>query len=236
MKAGLYIFAYLNRRVGLDYTLLIDSIIKSNNEYIRSIMDFFDEYISNLLKGNGRGIIYEDYSDVYLEPEEVAFIKITQNKSKFYEALREIYSDLIPVGHLSELESVIRFQYYLVPEFVISDSILEIDFQNNIPLYCYSLFTDNVIEIENKATKILINIMGFGSKTDFTKKKLIWARKSGTILNSTNIEIELREKNKISYDITNYSNEKSFNISLFENDRQKFEKFNSIKKIKINVQ
>jgi len=68
-----------------------------------------------------------------------------------------------------------------------------------------------------------------------SRKKLIWARKSGTILWQTNFERILKEKIKVSFNIKDYKNEKTFSISMFDEKMNKFDKFNSLKKIGVKI-
>ena len=122
----------------------------------------------------------------------------------------------------------------LIPEFLTEESTLELNFKNNIPQYCYSLFNSINIQISSTPTTLYLYQEAFDNYHEFAKKKVIWARKSGTILWSTNYEQDLKEKMKISFDIKDYANEKTFNISLFEEKINKFEKFSSIKNISIH--
>jgi hypothetical protein len=122
MKAGIYILAYLNKRHGIEYSKIIDKIISTNTTFISSIMNFFEEYSNGLLNGEGRGIVINEYSDVYLEPEEVALIKISNNKKEFFNEMYIALSPLVAERNLFEFEEVLKFQIYLIPEFKKEDS------------------------------------------------------------------------------------------------------------------
>ena len=62
---------------------------------------------------------------------------------------------------------------------------------------------------------------------EFTKKKIIWARKSGTILYESNLSMEIAKANKKNFNVVDFNKEDTFKISLFE-ESNKFEKFSVI--------
>jgi hypothetical protein len=233
MKAGVFILAYMNKHLGVSYAEIIQRIIKSEEPFLKSIMDFFDQYSLDVLSGQGRGLIYEKYSDVYLDPEEVALLKVSENKKLFFGEIIKTLEQLIPKHSMEEFINVVRFQSYLVPEFLSEESILEVNFNNNIPEYCYSTFNNLEIKIINTPTTLLIYQEKFSNHQEFAKKKIIWSRKSGTILWATNYERELKEKMRVSFDISDYTNEKTFNLSMIHEKINKFEKFSSLKNIDI---
>jgi putative methyltransferase len=234
MKAGVYILAYINRKLGIPYSDIIERVIKSEGPFLKSVMNFFDLYSTNLLNGEGRGLLYEKYSDVYLEPEEIALLMISENKKIYFEEIIKSLELLIPEDVRDEFIDVVRFQAYLIPEFLTQDSVIDLGFENNIPQYCYSIFNNLKIETSSTPSSLQVYQNSYSSYHEFTKKKIIWARKSGTILWSTNYENELKENMKVSFDIKDYANEKTFNISMFDEKINKFEKFSSIKNIAIN--
>ena len=233
MKAGIYIIAYMHKRLGLPYGKIFNLVINSEKKYLKSLMDYFKDYSKKLLTGEGRGLFLEEYSDVYLEAEEVAFLKITQNKESFYTDIYEELITLVPYKYQIEFREVIKFQSLLMPELVSESDLLAVEFETNIPEFCYSIFINKDITIKNEPTILRVYRTGYVSMHEFTKKQLIWARKSGTILFNTDLNERIKESIKISYDIDNFDDEKTFKISLFEPNRIKFEKFDSIKQIPV---
>jgi putative methyltransferase len=233
MKAGIYIIAYMHKRLGLPYGKIFNLVINSEKKYLKSLMDYFKDYSKKLLTGEGRGLFLEEYSDVYLEAEEVAFLKITQNKESFYTDIYEELITLVPSKYQIEFREVIKFQSLLMPELVSESDLLAVEFETNIPEFCYSIFINKDITIKNEPTILRVYRTGYVSMHEFTKKQLIWARKSGTILFNTDLNERIKESIKISYDIDNFDDEKTFKISLFEPNRIKFEKFDSIKQIPV---
>jgi radical SAM superfamily enzyme YgiQ (UPF0313 family) len=233
MKAGIFIMAYMNYTHKIKYSKIIETIMTCEENYIQELIGYFEEYVSNLLNGHGRGILDCEYSDVYLEAEEVVFLKITQNKDKFFSELKKTLSKLISPKFHEELSEVIKFQEILYPSFSEKSNKSEYQFSRNIPEFCYSLFLDQKKQIKKQETKVTVYRDNFDSQHDFTKRQLIWARKSGTILYKTDIGVRMREEVRISFDIDNFSSEKDFKISLFDEGREKFEKFNSLKSISL---
>jgi len=233
MKAGVYILAYINKRFHISYESVIDKIISSEKPFLKSIMEFFDSYSANLLKGEGRGLISEKFSDVYLEPEEIALLTISENKKLYFREILDTLAEFIPNEFKVEFEEVVKFQLYLIPEYLKEDSAIEVRFNTNVPQYCYSIFNNLDVDIISAESSLVVYQEGFLDRHEFTKKKLIWARKSGTILWSTDYERELKNNMKVSFNIEDYGKEKTFSISMFDEKHNKFEKFNSIKNILI---
>ena len=65
---------------------------------------------------------------------------------------------------------------------------------------------------------------GYKDRSDFTNKKVIWARKNGTNLDENNKSINFKKSKLIKFDINDYKDEKTFSISLFD-ESHKFEKY-----------
>ena len=68
---------------------------------------------------------------------------------------------------------------------------------------------------------------GYKDRSEFTNKKVIWARKNGTNLDENNESINYKKSKLINFDINDYKDEKTFSISLFD-ESHKFEKYITI--------
>ena len=55
-------------------TLIINN--RNKTKYIKTEIEFYIDHVNKLLNGEGRGVLFEEYSDTYLEIEEVSFLKI----------------------------------------------------------------------------------------------------------------------------------------------------------------
>ena len=73
----------------------------------------------------------------------------------------------------------------------------------------------------------IIDDLSLRLEHEFGKKKLIWSRKSGTILNTSDLFLEIQDINKKSFNVENFNKEETFRISLFEKS-EKFEKFSTV--------
>jgi radical SAM superfamily enzyme YgiQ (UPF0313 family) len=233
MKVGIYVISYLHNRYDIQYSDIISSIAESNQTFLRALNSFFDDYVNRLLAGEGRGIVWEEHSDVYLEAEEIAFLRITQNKEQYFAELFAELEKFVPSEELEVFRDVVRFQNLLVPEYINEEVTVEAKFSSNIPEYCYSIFTNNLVDLNAGEAELKVHRKGYVDHHEFTKKQLVWARKSGTILNKTDVEDRLRAAMKVEFDIADYKDEKSFTISLFKENREKFEKFSSLKGISL---
>jgi len=228
MKVGIYLLAYLHKECGAKYSNLIEAILHAKTPFIGRICKYIENYADSLLAGGGRGLLFPEYSDVYLEVEEVSFLMISENRDTFYNEMRDVLLEFVPNNLKGQYLEVVRFQKYLMPVYGLVPHQEYCEFDHNIPEYCYSVFTNRIEKIEMKQSVININIDQFSTKHEFAKKKMIWARKSGTILYTTDLENKLRNEIKVNYDIENFSNEKTFKISLFSENRKKFDKFDSL--------
>lgn len=227
MKAGLYVMAYLKNRHDIIYSELINEFIKTKYGVIGNIIDFYYTYTENLLSGEGRGLLLEKYSDVYLEAEEAGFLMVSENREEFYKNLEKICVKLIGKSHEKELSSVINFQKSIMPSFE-DDGDICISFDTNIPEYLYRAIQGEVIEINTKPTSINIYRQKHVDMHQFSVSKVIRARKSGTVLWPTNLSKSLKEEMRVTYSITDFDKEEDIKISLFKSDRVSYKKFNSL--------
>jgi len=230
MKVGYYILIYLHERIGLKYVDIIDMILNSNEDYIVELKKEIIEYVQQLLNGEGRGKIFKKYSNNYLEIEEILFLKITENINIFYNDIEKtIFPKLNKIFH-EEFSQVILFQKILIPEYRNDSKQNQIKFNYEIANYFFSKvkihdkYDKNITKKDNVLTIIQ---EGYVDRTDFTNKKVIWARKNGTMLYESNKSIKHKKSKSMKFDIKDYNNEKTFSISLFD-ETNKFEKFLSI--------
>jgi len=227
MKAGIYVLAYCHHEHNLKYSSLIDRVLSSKSPFMRKVRQIIDSYVDGLLAGQGRGLFVPEYSDVYLEVEEVLFLEISKNREVFFDELLGVFRPLIPSSHFDAFSEVVRFQRELFPIFNSEVISSRLAFDYNIPDYVYSIFGGEKVELQVGAQAAILLPVSYDSPYDFTRKRILWARKSGTILNQTDRERYLREQWKADFKIEDFSNEKSFKISMFDAKRKKFVKFSS---------
>ncbi len=227
MKVGFFILSYLHCRHKIKYSELLESIIDSKTPFISELIALYNLYLDGLLDGQGRGMLLTKYSDVYLDPEEVSFFKVTENLDIFYNELFSIVKKKINQKYHDELSEIIRFQKIHIPTYKRKDETVTYHFKSDIPLFAYNIASNIVGTIKSQPRTIKIYRDGFKSRHEFGKKKLIWSRKSGTILNTSDLFLEIKDANKKSFNIENFNKEETFRISLFEKS-EKFEKFSTV--------
>ena len=234
MKLGFYILDYLKTIKKIKPSVLFNLFINSNLAFLKSLNSKIDSYIENLLKGDGRGLIHEKYSDVYLDIEEYLFIHvIDRNIDLFYDEINILFLKFIEKDELIYWCDLLKFQSLSLPFFSKTDSAINVSFKTNIPEFLLRNINNNTpdklmikIPDENNNIDITFTNNHYNSFHDFVKKQIIWSRKSNNILLKSNLELDLKEINKKSYDINNYTDEKTFSISLFDKEnRNKFSKY-----------
>ena len=226
MKVAFYIIYYLNKHCSVKYSEIFKTVEAApNDSFIGEIISDFYNYANNILKGNGRGIYVEKYSDVYLEPEEVALVKISENKDKFFDELMSLLLPFVSQSQSHFFKELIIFSKALIPSYSESGETL-FEFGNNISKFSYGIYYSTE-EIQPSADKEKIKVIrkNFNSLHEFVRTKIIWARKSGRILWETDVEIKLKENSRVSFDVHNFASEKSFNIDLFDSRNESFEKY-----------
>ena len=231
MKSGIYIISFLRDFTKLNYSEIFQLFINSKSKIVSKFTSLCLEYTDKLLAGEGRGIYIPEYSDVYLEMEEVLLIEVCKNKEDFYAEINEIYSKFIDNSIISHWHEVLKFQELSIPKFNVKEINIEADFNTSVPDYCISIFNNKDLQLIDKYQVLKYKIPAYTDFQDFVKRQIIWSRKSGTILLRSDLEIKTRENNTINYSLKDIKREKTFQISLFDpKTRQRFEKFNSLEK------
>lgn len=226
MKAGIFILNFLRRECAIPYSEIIDQLVLSRDPVLLMLVRSIKKYTRQLLGGMGRGLISKKYSDVYLEIEEVLLLKVCELRSRFYESIYNEFYSALPKGKREAFKELIDFQLCSLPKYGKEEYCLKFESDYNIPEYCATIFSEHPKPLKRKQSQCFFAVPAYESLHDFTRRQVIWARKSGTILYASDVEVAFKEKQKIAYSLDNFSDEKEFKISLFDyKDRQKFEKF-----------
>ena len=221
MKLGYFILAYTHKRIGIKYSEIVKLIMNAPTELLSSFSSEIDQYLDDLIGGKGRGLLFAKYSEVYLEIEEVLFLKATENIDKLFSEILQALETKIPKHLYEEFEEVVLFQKILVPFYKENKDSISVDFKYNIPDHCLGFYRNFDIEINQDPITLNINRPGFESRIEFTKYKVLYARKSGTILYSSDLEIKLNKAAKTTFKIESFDTEETFKISMFDRDGQK---------------
>lgn len=232
MKAGIYLLAVITRKFSITHRNLILALIESPEPSIRSIIDGFRDYGRSILSGGGRGIYRPEWSDVYLDPEEVALLELCENKNEFYSAVRRTWNPLLAGIDSKIIDDLFLFQSSLIPS-ESSDNLPEVtlELSTNVAEVAYKLFYSESVSITDIPTALRVFHENFSSKHEFTRRRVVWARKSGTILNETDLHRKLKEENRVSFNVSDYETEEDFKVTLFEGERKKFGKFIALQEI-----
>jgi radical SAM superfamily enzyme YgiQ (UPF0313 family) len=237
-KTFYYILYYLVDVHGLKSVDIISSFINFSNrkdtpiiysKFIKSIKN----WTKNILNGEGRGIYMKEYSDVYLDIEEAVFLKISEDFDTFYNEVRIIVEKLLGKKkfkkHINVIDEIIAYQKMRMPYF--NQENRSVKFKYNIPEYFFKINSSKKTSIKEKNMKVkTVDLENYENLIEFTKKKIIWSRKSDRIKNDLDYDRNMIDKIKKQKDKTKPSlmeDNKEFKVKLFDK-QNKFEKYNSI--------
>jgi len=236
-KSGFYIMNYLTTEMkisGKDFIKFIcDNINEEKHPYIYSnLIKSTNNWIEDMLKGKGRAIYNSRYSDVYLDIEEIIFLKITENFDLFYKELKILVKDLIGQNRYNDnkdiIEEIFSYQNLRMPR--INSKNKESNFNYNIAEYLFFLDTNEQVKLKKNPNTIkTVNTKDFKNDYwEFTKKKIIWARKSDRIKNEIDYDNEkLKEMKELSTKIKRDKKSSNEKVAMFDK-LNKFDKYDSL--------
>ena len=236
-KTGYYILVYLMNEFKMPGKNLIEFITK-NTSYeetpfiYENLIKKTHDWTQNILKGKGRGNYLSEFSDVFLDIEEVVFLELSKDWDLFYKEFEIILKKLLGEKNFKKNELIIKefldYQKLRMPSLNSSQQTKE--FNYNIAEYIFKINSENRVKlkkIKNHITRI--NVRKFTDMQEFTKKQVIWGRKSDKIKYDIDYdENELKkviekEKNKpLDFDANN-----QFKVNLFDK-QNKFEKYSAL--------
>jgi radical SAM superfamily enzyme YgiQ (UPF0313 family) len=218
------------------FNFFINNCNKKNTPFIyENLILTVLNWTEDLLAGKGRGIFDDKYSDVYLDIEEVSYLKISENFDKFYSEIKLILKTFLGEKKFKKNEILIQeiIEYQKLRMSFYGQVNRGFNFKYNIPEYFFKINSSKPVNIKKKNMKVFtVNIDNHESLQDFTKKKIIWARKSDKIKNDLDYEIDLldkikEDKLKLLKQKNVSSIDKNYKIPLFDK-QNKFKKFDSI--------
>ena len=238
-KVGFYIMNYLKNEMkisGKDFIKFIcDNIDKKQHPVIYlNFIKRIDDWTNDVLAGKARGIYDPKYSDVYLDIEEIIFLEISGKFKLFYNELKDVVKDLIGKKKWKKnykiINEIFMYQDLRMPRANMNN--LKLNFNYNIAEYMLGLDIKKKIKLKKGSNSIqIVNAKNYGNNYwEFTKKKVIWARKSDKIKNEIDYEnktiekIKKIEKNLI--DKTGHSRTKH-KVDIFD-ELTKFKKYDSL--------
>jgi len=239
-KLGFYIMNYLANEMKISGKDLIkficDQTNKKNHPFIyTNLIVKINNWIEKLLKGKGRAILNKKYSDVYLDIEEIIFLEISQNFNLFYQELKSLVKDLVGKENWKKnykvIDEVFIYQDLRMPRINMNNR--KVNFKYNIAEY---LFYINSGTKSVKLKKIKNSVKTVNTKNyendywEFTRRKVIWARKGDNIKNEIDFDNKILEK--VKKEEKNKMNKKEYfenkyKLNIFDKIN-KFEKYNSL--------
>ena len=238
-KAGFYIMNFLTNEMKISGKDFIKFICDNANEKKQSfifsnLIKESNDWINNVLTGKGRAIYNSKYSDVYLDVEEIIFLKISENFDLFYKELKSLVKDLIGKNKFDKnadvIEEVFNYQNLRMPKINLENK--KLNFKYNIAEYLFFLNSNKKIKLKKISNTIqTVNTKNYKNNYwEFTKKKIIWARKSDRIKNEIDYDNENLKKMKESIknvktvrDLDNKKNK----VTMFDK-LNKFDKYDSL--------
>ena len=240
-KLGFYVMNYLSHEMkitGKEFIKYIcDKANKSEHPIIyNTIIKNTDNWSNNMLKGKGRPILNLKYSDVYLDVEAVIFLEISEKYELFYNELKNLVKNLIGKSlwdkNLEIINEIFTYQKLRMPR--INGKNEKLNFEYNIAEYLFSLSGDRKVKLKkNKNSIQTVNTKNYGTNYwEFTRQKIIWARKSDKIKNEIDYDNKILEKIK-SIEKGNFKKDKNlkvneYKINMFDK-LNKFSKYDSLK-------
>ena len=237
-KLGFYFLNYFINELKIPSEDFLKAIFEKSNKkdtpfIYKNVIEEITGWTNKILNGQGRGIYNPNYSDVYLDIEEIVFLKLSKNFTKFYSELDKIIKILLGEKRYIQKKEIIKDikKYQLLRMPTINGENKMVEFNYNIAEYMFACRSNEKVKLKkNKNVIKSINCKNYGNDYhSFTKYKIIWARNSDRIKNDINydnnkLEKIRNEEMRKNIDLKNLKPQKS---GLFEK-LNKFEKYSSI--------
>ena len=151
LKLGFHVLAYLADRYGIRHTAVMEHAMEdalrpgSKGVINDEILRFFD-IADSVLLGYARAQVLEEFSPIYWDVEEGAYLRIIMRKEQFCRELHALVSEFMSIKGIpadqEELGEVMAFQQALIPEPSFHGG-KEFRFSRNIPEYFGTFFLDD---------------------------------------------------------------------------------------------
>jgi putative methyltransferase len=243
-KLGFYFLYFFHDFMKINMKDIINGLIENANEkdtpfFFKNCIKEIELWLENILKGEGRGILNKKYSDVFLDIEEVVALNLFENLQTFYKEINFIFKKIIGEKKYNEnleiINEITKYQLLRMPNKK-GGNVSE-KFNYNIPEYMFYINSNPRIKIKKKSNEVKsVNTKNYESNYhQFTKEKIIWARKSDKIKND--LDYDAKQMNLIKSKINEETLKEidgSIQRSKFSSIN-KFHKYDSIVDIKNKV-
>ena len=191
LKLGFFILFYLHHRFGLRFTDFLTYLSRGSREWpAGSIWQreirLFEERLDSIMAGQGRGNEMPAYGAIYWDEEEAAFLRLSSELEEFYGEMNAIAGRFLAARGLlydpAELKEAVLYQRLCMPS-PRALSQTEWRFTFNFPEYFASGLSDSPVALKPEQQVMVINSQNYGGDLiRFAREKVLWGRKSGTIL------------------------------------------------------
>ncbi len=199
IKSNFFITNYLVDRYGIKYTDFLQFVaqleMSKDLKMVRHEVGIFHKAAEALIEGNSRCRVMHDFGAIYWEPEEAAFLSISNDKNRFYNEMFEMVKEFLQsIGaeiYEEELREVVKYQEARFPDYKPLDSMpQEFEFQYNVPEYFEKYFhVDRVKLTRTPQTLKLKNVKDYnGDKKLFAKEILLYGRKNNRTIYAVNVQ------------------------------------------------
>ena len=204
-KIGFYIMSYLKSEMkvsGKDFIKFIcDNANKKQHPIIYlNFIKKIDDWTNKILSGKSRSVYDPKYSDVYLDIEEVIFLEISSKFEPFYKELKDLVKNLIGKKKWEKNHEIINeiFMYQDLRMPSVNMQNIKRNFNYNIAEYMIGFGINKKIKLKKHANTIqVVNSKNYDNNYwEFTRKKVIWARKSDKIKNEIDFDNKTMEQLK----------------------------------------
>lgn len=190
LKIGFFIMLYLHNYHHIKYMDFLDYIcavkMKTATKVVHKILNQFYSSVNELLNGVPYCRIIDGAYYIYWSQEEGAYLDVIDEKELFYSELLLIIKEYLTMKNIPfnnvQLEEVIKYQKELVPDYRNKEDT-EISFVYNIPEY----FICSNVELKESKQTILVKRPVYDSKEEFSKKGVLYGRKSNRMLYETEL-------------------------------------------------
>ena len=154
-KVGFYYLNYFINELKMPSRDFLSGFIhfaKKNNSKIilEKIINRTEFWTSDLLSGEGRGVLEEKFSDVFLDLEEAIFVELSLDWQSFYDELEKIIFQILDKGNYkydSEILSEIKkYQILRMPK-IDGENKTE-SFEYNIAEYMFACTSQDYVKLK----------------------------------------------------------------------------------------
>lgn len=191
LKLTFYVLAYLVRRYGLRYADFLEHICALREGIPGTLLgeeiERFGRRAQAISEGAGRGVVMPEFGAIYLEEEEAGFLRIVQARERFYDELPAMACAFLASRGIphdpNEVGEAVLYQRMRVAAIRGVERRTHV-FERNMPEYMEALFLERPVPLEQcRQRMVLVSPVDYGGdKRRFMRDRLLFGRKSGTIL------------------------------------------------------